>query len=60
MSRETDWHVFDKACEVTAMALRGTADDVTSADAAALFGALYAALKDAAASIEESGQKAGF
>ena len=29
MSRDTDWHVFDKACEITAMAARGTADEVT-------------------------------
>ena len=60
MSRETDWHVFDKACDVTAMALRGTADEVESGAAAALFGAIYQALKEAASSIEVSGQKAGF
>ena len=29
MSRDTDWHVFDKACEITAMAARGTAGQVT-------------------------------
>ena len=31
MSRDTDWHVFDKACEITAMAARGTADEVSAA-----------------------------
>jgi len=60
MSRETDWHVFDKACDVAAMALRGTAKDVPAADAAALFRAVYGALHDAAAGIESEGQKAGF
>ena len=60
MSRETDWHVFDKACEVTAMALRGTAGSVAAADAASLFGAVYDALREAAGSIESAGQKAGF
>jgi hypothetical protein len=60
MSRETDWHVFDKACDITAMALRGTGDDVDAAGAATLFKAVYDALREAAASIEAPGQKAGF
>jgi hypothetical protein len=60
MSRETDWHVFDKACDVAAMALRGTASDVDAAAAAALFRSVYEALRDAAAGIESGGQKAGF
>ena len=60
MSRETDWHVFDKACDITAMALKGTADDIEPDKASALFGAVYGALKDAAAGIESAGQKAGF
>ena len=60
MSRETDWHVFDKACDVTGMALRGRAGDVAADDAAALFRAVYDALRDAAAGIESAGQKAGF
>lgn len=60
MSRETDWHVFDKACDITAMALRGSAEDVKAEEAAAMFGAIYAALKEAAASIEGAQQKAGF
>ena len=60
MSRETDWHVFDKACDVAAMALRGTAGDVAAADAAALFREVYAALRDAATGIESGGQRAGF
>jgi hypothetical protein len=60
VSRETDWHVFDKTCDVVAMALRGTANDVDAKDAAALFGAMYGALREAAAGIESAGQKAGF
>ncbi|HYJ60373.1 MAG TPA: hypothetical protein VE032_02785 [Actinomycetota bacterium] len=60
MSRETDWHVFDKACDMAAMALRGTADDVQPAAAAELFTAIYGALKDAATGIESGGQQAGF
>jgi hypothetical protein len=60
MSRETDWHVFDKACDVAAMALRGTAGGVAADDAAALFRAVYDALQQAAAGIEAPGQKAGF
>lgn len=60
MSRDTDWHVFDKACDVAAMALRGTADQVKPEAAAALFTAVYGALKDVAAGIEEGAQKAGF
>ena len=60
MSRETDWHVFDKACDMTAMALRGKADDVQPAAAAELFAAIYGALKEAADGIESGGQQAGF
>jgi hypothetical protein len=52
--------VFDKTCDVVAMALRGTANDVDAKDAAALFGAMYGALREAAAGIESAGQKAGF
>jgi hypothetical protein len=60
MSRETDWHVFDKACDVVGMALRGTANDVAAQDAAAMFRAVYDALREAATGIESAGQKAGF
>jgi hypothetical protein len=60
MSRETDWHVFDKACDITAKALKGTAGEVDADKAAALFGSVYGALKEAAAGIESSEQKAGF
>jgi hypothetical protein len=60
MSRETDWHVFDKACDIAAMALRGKADDVTPEQAATLFSSVYEALKQAAAGIEQGQQKAGF
>ena len=44
MSRDTDWHVFDKACEITAMAARGTAGEVTPAQVADIFREVYGAL----------------
>jgi len=61
MSRETDWHVFDKACDITGMAVKGTAAGGMQADqAASIFEAVYAALREAATGIEGAGQKAGF
>ncbi len=60
MSRETDWHVFDRACDVTAMALRGTADDLAAGKVAELFNEVHGALRTAAADIEGAGTKAGF
>lgn len=59
MSRETDWHVFDKACDVTAMALKGTAGDVKADLAGDVFREVYNALREAAAELEVS-TKAGF
>jgi hypothetical protein len=60
MSRDSDWHVFDKACDITAMALRGSADDVTPESAASLFTAIYSALRETATTIDEGGQRTGF
>ena len=60
MSRDTDWHVFDKACEITAMAARGTADTVTPAQVAEIFREVFGALRDAANALDSAGSPAGF
>ena len=60
MSRDTDWHVFDKACEITAMAARGTADEVTPAQVADIFREVFGALREAADAMESTGSPAGF
>src|SRR5213078_2778518 len=44
MSRESDWHVFDKACDITAMAAKGSAATATPAQVADIFRAVHAAL----------------
>jgi len=59
MSRDTDWHVFDKACEITAMAARGTADEVSAAQRADIFREVFGALRDAANAMDAS-TPAGF
>jgi len=59
MARETDWHVFDKACEITAMAARGTAGAVTAAQVGALFREVHGALKEAADALDQQ-KPAGF
>jgi hypothetical protein len=59
MSRDTDWHVFDKACEITAMAARGTADEVSAAQLADIFREVFGALRDAANAMDAS-TPAGF
>ena len=61
MSRETDWHVFDKACDITAMALKGQAGDgVKASDAGEVFREVYKALREAAPELEGTTSKAGF
>jgi hypothetical protein len=60
MSRDTDWHVFDKACDVTAMAVKGAAATVQPAQLADVFRELYRALRDSAEEIAAEDQKAGF
>lgn len=62
MSRESDWHVFDKACEITAAAVRGAAagQSVGPSFVADLFREVYKALSDTAAAMEGAEQKAGF
>ncbi len=62
MPREIDWELFQKACDITASALRGAMGGESSQPpkfAADVFREVWAALKDAAADIPEKG-KAGF
>ena len=60
MSRDTDWHVVDKACEITAAAARGTAGQVTPAQVGEIFTQVYGALRDAANALDSAGSPAGF
>jgi hypothetical protein len=62
MSHETDWHVFDKACDITAMAVRGAAanDGVTPTYVGDLFREVHRSLMEAAGALEGSQQRAGF
>jgi hypothetical protein len=60
MSRDTDWHVFDKACEITAMAARGTAGAVTPAQVAEIFREVFGALRESADAMDSAGSPAGF
>jgi hypothetical protein len=59
MSRDTDWHVFDKACEITAMAARGTAGQVTPAQVGEIFTQVYGALRDAANALDRRDHRLG-
>jgi hypothetical protein len=59
MSRETDWHVFDKACEITAMAARGAAGSVKPEQLADIFRQVHAALRETFEAMEAS-KPAGF
>ena len=63
MTRESDWHVFEKACEITASAVRGTMSGLEGQEAAFVgdvFRAAYAALKQAADEMPSQSAKAGF
>lgn len=61
MSRESDWHVFDKACDITAMAVRGAAgESVAPTYVAELFREVHRALADTANAMESAQQRAGF
>ena len=63
MSRESDWHVFEKACEITASAVRGTMSGQEGQQATfvgEVFRAVHAALREAAESMPSRDQKAGF
>jgi hypothetical protein len=63
MSRETDWHVFEKACEITASAVRGTMTGLDGQQAGFVgdvFRATYEALKKATDEMPGKESKAGF
>jgi hypothetical protein len=61
MSRETDWMVFEKAVEVTASAVRGTAGGSQSASYVGdVFREIHKALKETADSMPPKESKAGF
>jgi hypothetical protein len=63
MSRETDWHVFEKACEITASAVRGTMSGQGGQEASFVgdvFRAVHSALHEVADSMPSKDQRAGF
>jgi len=60
MSRDTDWHVFDKACDITAMASRGAAASTKPEQVADIFRAIHQALKEAATAMDSADSRAGF
>jgi hypothetical protein len=63
MTREQEWSVFEKACEITASAVRGTMGAEGSKSAgyvADVFKEIYKALKDSAADLTPAASKAGF
>jgi hypothetical protein len=60
MSRDSDWHVFDKACDITAMAARGSAATATPAQVADIFRAIHEALQEAVTAMINSESRAGF
>jgi hypothetical protein len=63
MSREIDWHVFDKAAEITASAVRGAMGSEGSRPASyvgEVFQEAYAALRKAADEMPSKDQKPGF
>ena len=61
MSRETEWAVFEKAVEVTASAVRGTAGNGQPASYVGdVFREVYRALKETADAMPTRESKAGF
>jgi len=61
MSRESDWHVFDKAVEMTASAVRGTAGPELRPDyVAELFSAIHDSLTKAVDSMTNLEARTGF
>ena len=61
MSRESDWHVFDKAVEMTASAVRGTAGpDLRPDYVAELFTAIHGALSSSVDAMPSVEAKTGF
>ena len=63
MTREQDWAVFEKACEITASAVRGTMGTGGSEPASFVgdvFREVHKALREAAESMPSARAKAGF
>jgi len=60
MTRESDWHVFDKACEITAMAARGSAATIAPAQVADIFREVHRALTATADALLGADNRAGF
>jgi hypothetical protein len=63
MSRESDWAVFEKACEITASAVRGTMSGTEGQQASfvgEVFRDVYSALKRTADEMPDKNAKAGF
>ncbi len=63
MSREIDWHVFDKAADITASAVRGAMGSEESRPASFVsdvFREIYGALRQATDEMPSKDQKPGF
>ncbi len=63
MSREIDWHVFDKAADITASAVRGAMGSEGSKPASFVgdvFREVYGALRQATDEMPSKDQKPGF
>lgn len=60
MTRDSDWHVFDKAVEVTASAVRGAGAGLEPARVGDIFREVHTALREAADAMESSDRKTGF
>jgi len=63
MTRESEWHVFEKACEITASAVRGTMsgqDGQQASFVGDVFREVHDALKQAAEAMANQSTKAGF
>jgi hypothetical protein len=63
MSRDIDWHVFDKAADVTAAAVRGAMGSQASQPASfvgEVFREIYSALRQATDEMPSKDSKPGF
>jgi hypothetical protein len=63
MSRESDWAVFEKACEITASAVRGAMtgkDGQQASFVGEVFREVHAALKSAQDDMPDKAGKTGF
>jgi hypothetical protein len=63
MSRETDWAVFEKACDITASAVRGAMsgkDGQKASFVGEVFREVHAALREVHDQMPDKAAKAGF